>query len=92
MKKMGHFEISFSFEGHRYLANVSVLHSGDRLQYTVAPQDGDLHGKYGNQVIHEFPGKPLQPAFPGSNEEGQEYATAVMSGLQHFLDRQARPH
>jgi hypothetical protein len=82
---MKRFEMSFTFQDHRYLADVSVLRGDDHIQYTVSPQDEELLLEYGAQVIHEFSGKPLQPAFPGATEEKGAYAEALVKGLQRFL-------
>jgi hypothetical protein len=88
---MGIFEISFNFKGHQYNADVSVLHGGDHIQYTIVPHDEDLRLAYPTQVIHEFPGKPLQAAFPGTTEESKFYAEVMLAGLRKFLDR-AKDH
>jgi hypothetical protein len=87
---MSHFEISFTFENHRHLATVSVLHSSSHIQYTVTPEDEELKVKLGIQVVHEFPHKPLQPAFPGETEQAGEYARSVIAGLQHFLQQKTK--
>jgi hypothetical protein len=84
---MGVFEISFIFEGRRYLATVSTLHKRDHLQYTVMPQDEDMQELYPVQVIREIPGKRLEPALPPKTEEAKEYAEAILTGLSKFLDR-----
>jgi hypothetical protein len=84
---MGNFEMPFLFEGRHYIANVSVLHGHDHLQYTILPQDEDLRTDYPTQVIHEFPGKPLQAAFPGASEESTAFADAILAGLKKFLQQ-----
>jgi hypothetical protein len=82
---MQNFEITFDFENRRYLADVSVIRGADHLQYNIAPQDEVLKMEYGNQVIHEFTGKPMQFAFPGSTEEKEAYSEALAAGLRRFL-------
>jgi hypothetical protein len=83
---MNNFEMPFHFQGHRYLARVSVTRGQDHLQYTVSPQDEDLLLQYGAQVIHEFSGRPLEAAFPGISEEQRAYSEAVLAGLHRWLN------
>jgi hypothetical protein len=88
---MNNFEISFSFQHHRYQAEVSIIRGVDHIQYTISTTDRHLLNEYGAQVIHEFAGKPLQIALPGSTAEQQVYAEAVAVGLQHFLHSTKSP-
>jgi hypothetical protein len=83
---MQNFEITFSFQGHRYLAEVSAIRGHDHIQYIISPQDENLLQEYGAQVIHEFSGRPLEAAFPGSTEEKKAYADALTAGLHRFLN------
>ena len=87
---MQNFEITFEFENRRYLADVSVIRGAEHLQYTISPQDEVLKMEYGNQVIHEFTGKPMQLAFPGETEEKVAYSEALAAGLRRFL-HQSKP-
>ena len=87
---MSHFKISFTFENHGHHAAVAVLHRPSHIQYTVTPEDEDRKVKLGTQVVHEFPHKPLQPAFPGESENSEEYSRSVIAGLQHFLQQKAK--
>lgn len=82
---MHNFEINFPFRNRRVQAEVSVLRGEDHIQYTISPIDERLLEEFGTQVIHEFPGKSMEPAFPGSTEEKKEYADALAKGLKHFL-------
>jgi hypothetical protein len=87
---MSHFEIIFTFENHRHHATVAILHRDGHIQYTITPEDQDLREKQGTQVVHEFPHKPLQPAFPGETEKAEEYSRSVVAGLQHFLQQKTK--
>jgi len=82
---MNNFEISFSFEHRHYQAKVTVIRAEDHIQYTISPEDEHLLKEFGTQVIHEFPGKPFQLAFPGTTDERKTYSEALIKGLQHFL-------
>ena len=88
---MQNFEITFALQNHFYLADVAVIHGADHIQYTITPQDEGLKEEYGTQVIHEFSGKPMQLAFPGSTEEKAAYSEALVKGLHRFL-KQAKSH
>jgi hypothetical protein len=85
---MDSFEMNFYFEHKRYKAEVTTLRGTDHIQYTVSPEDEHLLREYGNQVLHQFKGKPLQVAFPGSTEAQRAYAGAVSTGLGDFLEKQ----
>jgi len=87
---MSHFEITFTFENHRHHASVAVLRRPSHIQYTITPDDQDLREKQGTQVVHEFPHKSLQPAFPGETEQAEEYSRSVIAGLQHFLHQKTK--
>jgi hypothetical protein len=82
MKK---FEISFSFRRHLYQADVALIHGKGHIQYSISPRDRGLFEEFGTQVIHEFTGKPMEFAFPGSTEEKMKFSHALVSGLRHFL-------
>jgi hypothetical protein len=82
---MHNFEINFPFKNRRIQAEVKVHRGEDHIQYTISPIDEHLLEEFGTQVIHEFPGKPMEPAFPGSTKQKEEYAEAVQKGLKHFL-------
>jgi hypothetical protein len=83
---MHKFEINFPFKNRRVQAEVSVLKGDDHIQYTISPIDEHLLEEFGSQVIHEFPGKSMEPAFPGLTKEKKEFADALAKGLKHFLE------
>ena len=84
---MEKFQINFSFEHARYEAEVVVIKSKDHTQYTISPKDEKLFLHYGTQVIHEFPGKPMEFAFPGSTDEKASWSKALAAGLKHYLEK-----
>jgi len=40
-------------------------------------------------VFHKFPGKELQVAFPGENEDARQYNEALMTALAAYLAARA---
>jgi hypothetical protein len=87
---MPNFEITFTFGNRRHHATVAVIRRPSHIQYTITPEDEDLREKLGTQVVHEFPHKPLQAAFPGETEESEEYSRSVIAGLEHFLRQKTK--
>ena len=86
MKK---FQISFSFEHARHKAEVVAIKSKDHTQYSISPKDERLFLHYGTQVIHEFNGKPMEFAFPGSTDEKASLSRALATGLKHYLENKS---
>jgi hypothetical protein len=79
------FAIGFELDGDRHQASVAVLHGKDHVQYTISPNDDALRLKYGNQVVHRFPGRPLEFAFPINHPHQEEYNKAVGEALRRAL-------
>ena len=79
------FEIGFELDGVRHHATVSVLKGTDHVQYTISPTDKALQLKYGNQVVHQFPGRPMQFAFPINGPHQEPYNKAVGEALRRVL-------
>jgi hypothetical protein len=79
------FDIEFTLDGKHYQANVAVLKGEDHVQYTISPADEALLLKYGNQVIHQFPGRPMQFAFPINGPHQEPYNKAVGEALRRVL-------
>jgi hypothetical protein len=84
---MEKFQITFSFEHGRHEAEVVMIKSKDHTQYTISPKDEDLFLNYGTQVIHEFAGKPMEFAFPGSTDKKVSLSKALAAGLKHYLEK-----
>lgn len=82
---MKNFEIPITLDGHHYHAEVSILQKEDHVQYTITPENAANKPVLNTQVIHAFPGKPLQVAFPGTNETEKEHAAAIVAALKKHL-------
>jgi hypothetical protein len=79
------FDIGFILDGKHYQATVAVLKGKDHVQYTISPTDEALELKYGNQVVHQFPGQPIQFAFPINGPHQEPYNKAVGDALRQAL-------
>jgi len=79
------FEIGFMLEGKHYQATVAVLQGKDHVQYTISPTEEALELKYGNQVVHQFPGQPMQFAFPINGPHQEPYNKAVGDALRRAV-------
>lgn len=84
---MEKFQITFSFEHGRHEADVVMIKGKDHTQYTIRPKDESLFLHFGTQVIHEFAGKPMEFAFPGSTDEKVLWSKALAAGLKHYLEK-----
>ena len=79
------FDIEFVLDGKHYKATVAVLQGQGHVQYTISPTDEALQLKYGNQVVHQFPGRPMQFAFPVNGPHQEPYNKAVGEALRRAL-------
>jgi hypothetical protein len=81
------FEIGFELDGTSHRATVAVLKGKDHVQYTISPIDQALEARYGNQVVHQFPGQPMQFAFPINGPHQEPYNKAIEEALRRVLER-----
>jgi gentisate 1,2-dioxygenase len=79
------FNIGFMLDGKQYQATVAVLKGKDHIQYTISPTDEALELKYGNQVVHQFPGRPMEFAFPINGHHQEPYNKAVGDALRRAV-------
>lgn len=82
------FEIHFTLQDHQYTAEVVSIQAKDHVQYTISPCEEDMLLKYKTQVVHQFEGRVMEAAFPGTTEDEKAYAAAVTRGLKNHLRQQ----